>query len=553
MQPSLVQKRCHYPLADHLHAAHLGELSIFSCFTFPTATARVVRRMPCAAGELCMIPNLTPEPPDGHRCRGGCGGRLHGVCGQVVEEDADSDNPLRRICPTCSTAGDDVSRASTKGKRKAGAKKRGRGPGQHHPQPNDGIKSRTQLTLGQKLEMLELLTHKMSHAELARRYKCSARTVSNVAQKREQLEAEASPSSSSQPPPAPAAARRASGDRDRDHGACPTPAVRRKRSAASTTARETQAISSAAGMPCAARELCMVPSLTPGPPYGQPCPGGCGGQLHDVCGEVVEVELQEEQDQSDSDKNSSSSYRVCPTCATTANIPAAAGAAAAAAATAVAATAAAAAAAHDDGDVSRTSAGSKRKASEDARGSGSGEYHHHHQSKLHKPSADTTSKSRTQLTLGQKLEMLKLLTQKVSHRELARRYKCAARTVSNVAQNRAALEAEGTSLSGGRIGSSTRKRSAAFPEVSACARLVGIVPGIGWQVLIVVRVCVLHIKPFFVLVDIQHTAHPVSVTLLPTSRDPKNMIPGTWYIICCTLYQYLPINSLYQVRGTYML
>ncbi|CAN0079347.1 unnamed protein product, partial [Laminaria digitata] len=431
--------------------------------------------MPCAAGELCMIPNLTPEPPDGHRCRGGCGGRLHGVCGQVVDDESDTDNPLRRICPTCSTTAaggddDDVSRTIIKGKRKAGAKQakqRARGAGQLHPQPNDGSKSsRTQLTLGQKLEMLELLTQKMSHAELARRYKCSARTVSNVAQKREELEAEASRLSSSSPPPASAtaAARRATSDRGRGNGASPATTGRRKRGVASTTAREAQqAISSAAGMPCAAGELCMVPSLTPGPPYGQPCPGGCGGQLHDVCGEVVEVEAdeeEEEEDQSNGDKNSSSSHRVCPTCAATAKIPAAAVAAAAAA------VAAAAAAAARDDNVSRTSAGSKRKAAGDARGgSGPGEHQDNLQSKLLKPSADTTSKSRTQLTLGQKLEMLKLLTQKVSHRELARRFKCAARTVSNVAQNRAALEAEGASSSGGRSGSSTRKRSAAFPEV----------------------------------------------------------------------------------------
>lgn len=438
--------------------------------------------MPCAAGELCMIPNLTPEPPDGHRCRGGCGGRLHGVCGQVVEENADSDNPLRRICPTCSPepagSDDDVSRTSMKGKRKAGAKQRGQGPGQHHAQLNDGSKSRTQLSLGQKLEMLELLAQKTSHAELARRYKCSARTVSNVAQKREELEAEALSSPSPPLPTTTAPARRTPSGHYRDHGASPAPAVRRKRSSASTTARETQAISSAAGMPCAAGELCMVPSLTPGPPYGQPCLGGCGGHLHDVCGEVVEVEV--EQDQAGIDKNSSSSYRVCPSCAAAANIPAAAVAAAAAA---VAPAAAAAAAARDDG-VSRTSTGSKRKTAKDERGNGSGEHHYHHLSKLHKPSADTTSKSRTQLTLGQKLEMLKLLTQKVSHRELARRFKCAARTVSNVAQNRAALEAEGTSSSGGRVGSSTRKRSAAFPDVSACVRLVGTryVPGICWNV-----------------------------------------------------------------------
>lgn len=55
--------------------------------------------MPCAAGELCTLPGFTPEPPNGSVCRGVCGGRHHGVCGDV--EDSDGANSMHRICPAC--------------------------------------------------------------------------------------------------------------------------------------------------------------------------------------------------------------------------------------------------------------------------------------------------------------------------------------------------------------------------------------------------------------------------------------------------------------------
>ena len=54
--------------------------------------------MPCAAGELCLWLDGTPKEPDGHTCRGGCDGRLHGNCGDV---DQESDTEMQRICPTC--------------------------------------------------------------------------------------------------------------------------------------------------------------------------------------------------------------------------------------------------------------------------------------------------------------------------------------------------------------------------------------------------------------------------------------------------------------------
>ena len=70
-----------------------------------------IRTMPCAAGELCMVPARTPERPDGHECRGKCGGRLQGLCG---EADPDCDNPMQRVYHDCLAA-----KRSSKGKGKA--------------------------------------------------------------------------------------------------------------------------------------------------------------------------------------------------------------------------------------------------------------------------------------------------------------------------------------------------------------------------------------------------------------------------------------------------
>ena len=76
--------------------------------------------MPCAAGELCLWQDTTPKEPGGHTYRGGCGGRLHGNCGDVDEE---GDTEMQRICPTCVAA---TSQATT-GKRKLGSAASGNG------------------------------------------------------------------------------------------------------------------------------------------------------------------------------------------------------------------------------------------------------------------------------------------------------------------------------------------------------------------------------------------------------------------------------------------
>ena len=47
--------------------------------------------MPCAAGTLYLytIPGLTPEPGNGHARRGGCGGRIHDLCGEVEDPNGE--------------------------------------------------------------------------------------------------------------------------------------------------------------------------------------------------------------------------------------------------------------------------------------------------------------------------------------------------------------------------------------------------------------------------------------------------------------------------------
>ena len=71
--------------------------------------------MPCAAGELCQLSNQTPAAPHGHPCRGGCGGRLHGICGEVAVEGEGEE--MHRICHACLSSKQASTAAA--GKRKA--------------------------------------------------------------------------------------------------------------------------------------------------------------------------------------------------------------------------------------------------------------------------------------------------------------------------------------------------------------------------------------------------------------------------------------------------
>ena len=142
--------------------------------------------MPCAAGDLCQLPNEELIAPNGHECghecRGGCGGRLHGLCGEV--EDG-SDTPTHRICHTC------ISKRSPSNSAK-------RKEGQGFLQPDARKKKKTQesgsrkrLSFEEKLEIIKLLDSKVARPEVARRFGCGITAIASVKREKAALEAAA--------------------------------------------------------------------------------------------------------------------------------------------------------------------------------------------------------------------------------------------------------------------------------------------------------------------------------------------------------------------------
>ena len=142
--------------------------------------------MPCAAGDLCQLPNEELIAPNGHECghecRGGCGGRLHGLCGEV--EDG-SDTPTHRICHTC------ISKRSPSNSAK-------RKEGQGFLQPDARKKKKTQesgsrkrLSFEEKLEIIKLLHSKVARPEVARRFGCGITAIASVKREKAALEAAA--------------------------------------------------------------------------------------------------------------------------------------------------------------------------------------------------------------------------------------------------------------------------------------------------------------------------------------------------------------------------
>ena len=137
--------------------------------------------MPCAAGELCLIPDQSLGPNQGHGCRGGCGGRLHGLCGEEEEEDG---SELYRICPTCASkrfAG--AASKAAAGKRKArenatsGSKRKKGGAGEKA----DRTAPRTRLSVEEKMALLAEVDKGISQ-ETVGRFKCAVRTVQSINQ-----------------------------------------------------------------------------------------------------------------------------------------------------------------------------------------------------------------------------------------------------------------------------------------------------------------------------------------------------------------------------------
>ena len=150
--------------------------------------------MTCAARELCRIQDRTPQAPDGYYlCRGVCGRHLHVLCGEV--EDADSDEPMHRICQACAIAKATTTGSSGGGKSMStGTRKadntRGRGKiGTSKKHASDSkSKSRTRLNFGQKIEILGLLREKVTYGEITRRFKCGATAIGKIDKERAALE-----------------------------------------------------------------------------------------------------------------------------------------------------------------------------------------------------------------------------------------------------------------------------------------------------------------------------------------------------------------------------
>ena len=154
--------------------------------------------MPCADGELCLVPANSPKDSDGHGCQGGCGGRLHGICGSI----ADDENENHRMCSACVVkAGKRKAKAAEgaetgqeqAGKRKAKAAE-GAGTGQSkRPNTKGGVlsASRKRLTIQEKVQILHLLDKRTSHEHIADRFNCSERLVRKVKAEREVAEKEA--------------------------------------------------------------------------------------------------------------------------------------------------------------------------------------------------------------------------------------------------------------------------------------------------------------------------------------------------------------------------
>ena len=163
--------------------------------------------MPCAAGELCLMQEHTLSAPNGHECRGGSGGRLHGICGDVYEEGADEQ---ARICPKCVVASQKKSSAAPSEAGAAGAGSAARagkrkqaatgGSGSSKKTPSGAAKKgkgalRTRLSTDQKMEILGLLDEGHSHSALADRFNCGERTISRVQEERAEVKKRAAAAS----------------------------------------------------------------------------------------------------------------------------------------------------------------------------------------------------------------------------------------------------------------------------------------------------------------------------------------------------------------------
>lgn len=173
-------------------------------------------------------------------------------------------------------------------------------------------------------------------------------------------------------------------------------------------------------MPCAAALECKTPDKTPAPGQSTEhlCYGGCDGVLHAVCGQQV------------SESDSSEMHRMCPLCYEY-NYGTAA-------------------------TTMRPSGNGKRKATSNSE-----------EGAKQKKKKEATN-SRVRLSLKQKGDVLDLVADKVTYRQIAERFGCAEKTVKNIVHSqqtiRKQLKDAGSSSS---LVNAKASRRPQYPEVRA--------------------------------------------------------------------------------------
>ena len=143
------------------------------------------RGVPCHVrkGELCAQPDSTPQDPHGHGCQGGCGGRLHGICGSIFDDN----NENHRICSACvAKAGKRKAPAADSAGKAQSKRPKARNGGSKKSQPHGGARARPDF--GAQLEMLKLMDNKVTHEQIADRFGCSERLVRDVKKNRKKYE-----------------------------------------------------------------------------------------------------------------------------------------------------------------------------------------------------------------------------------------------------------------------------------------------------------------------------------------------------------------------------
>ena len=148
----------------------------------------------CADLELCKAQGNPPlGERDGHGCRAGRGGRLHGMCGEQEEGESE----MHRICNPCLDKKQKGSGGSSNQPKRRSPASAFLQQGASKKKASSASASRKRLTLAQKLEVLKLLDQKVSYAEIARRFGNGTTAIGTIKQERSKLEGDAASSARS--------------------------------------------------------------------------------------------------------------------------------------------------------------------------------------------------------------------------------------------------------------------------------------------------------------------------------------------------------------------